>query len=303
MKSYNGIISEIERYAVKDGPGIRTVVFLKGCPLKCKWCSNPETQQTAYQLMYWQTRCIGCRQCISACPQQALAWSGTGVTVSRTKCSSCCRCTDICNSQALTMAGRRQTVEDVMDIIRKDKPYYHASGGGITFSGGECTSQPEFLISLAEACRLQDINTCIETCGYADWEIYERLLPFIDYFYYDLKLIDEEDHKTWTGVSNRKIKDNFCKLIAAGANLTVRIPCIPGISTTDKNIRDTIGFLREHAPGCHVSLLPYHRLGASKYGKLDMEYNLKELVPPSEEELNRIKKQFETDNFYITIGE
>lgn len=303
MKNCKGIISEIERYAIKDGPGIRTVVFLKGCPLKCKWCANPETQKSVYQLMYWPTRCIGCRQCVKNCPTQSLRLSENGIVINRKTCKSCGICADICNSQALTMAGEGKTAEEILSIIKKDQPFYRTSGGGVTFSGGECTSQPEFLTALASLCKKEGISTCIETCGYAKWEVFEKLLPCIDYFYYDLKLIDEEDHRIWTGVSSSRIKENFINLVKAGANVTVRIPCIPGINMTTRNIGDTIDFLLEHAPGCHVSLLPYHRLGASKYGKLDMAYSLEELVPPSAEEMEKLREQFEANGFYVTVGE
>lgn len=298
-----GIISEIERYAVKDGPGIRTVIFLKGCPLRCKWCANPETQQTISQLMYWQNRCIGCRKCIQICPNQALSWGACGIEITRSKCVSCGACVDHCNSQALIMAGERKTVAEIMKDITKDNPYYQTSGGGVTFSGGEAACQSDFLYELARECKKQGISTCIETCGYIKWEVFQKLLPYIDFFYYDLKIIDEEAHRELTGVSNSLILDNFCRLVNAGANITVRIPIIPGINNTDKNIHNTIKFLLEHAPGCHVSLLPYHRLGMSKYEKLDMEYSLEELAPPSDREMHRIRKQFENSGFYITIGE
>lgn len=300
-----GIISETERYAIKDGPGIRTVIFLKGCPLRCKWCANPETQKSIYQLMYWQTRCIGCRKCIQKCPRQALSWGNRGIEIARSKCISCGICTDICNSQALTMAGESKTIREIMKDILKDNLYYETSGGGVTFSGGEAASQGDFLYELARECKKQGISTCIETCGYAEWEIYQKLLPYIDFFYYDLKIIDEEDHKKYTGVSNRLILDNFRRLIAAGANITVRIPIIPGVNDTGKNIHNTVEFLLKHAPGCHVSLLPYHRLGISKYEKLDMEYSpdLQNLPPPSDEELRLLRETFESNGFYVTIGE
>lgn len=298
-----GVISEIERYAIKDGPGIRTVVFLKGCPLRCRWCANPETQKSIYQLMYWPNRCIGCRQCISECPEGALSRGSRGIEICRDSCTSCGFCTETCNSQALTMAGQRRTTDEIMQIILKDLPYYQTSGGGVTFSGGEAASQSEFLYELAKECKKYRISTCIETCGYAGWEIFQKLLPYIDYFFYDLKIIDEKDHITYTGVSNRLILDNFSRLIEAGANVTVRIPVIPGINNTPENVKKTILFLLERAPGCLVSLLPYHRLGASKYDKLDMEYSLSELSPPSEQEMVRLKKQFETSGFRVRIGE
>ena len=298
-----GIISEIERYAIKDGPGIRTVVFLKGCPLKCRWCANPETQKSIYQLMYWKTRCIGCKQCVKACPNHALSFGKTGIEINRSSCLSCGTCVDTCNSQALTMAGDLRTVDEVVWEIIKDKPYYLASGGGVTFSGGEAACQGDFVYEVAKSCKEQKISTCIETCGYAEWSVYEKMLPYMDYFYYDLKLIDKNRHREYTGVSNKLILDNYCNLVAAGADMTVRIPIIPTVNNTGKNIQDTIGFLLKNSPGCHVSLLPYHRLGASKYNKLDMDYSMNELEPPSNAEMERIAGIFQKNGFFVTIGE
>ena len=301
--SIKGIISEIERYAVKDGPGIRTVDFFKGCPLKCIWCANPETQKNTHQLMYWPTRCIGCKKCIHTCPHKALSWNDAGVKINRSLCHSCNLCTNACNSEALTMSGMKKTVDEVINIIKRDHAFYQVSGGGVTFSGGEATNQSQFLIELAKQCKRENISTCIETCGYAQQDVYQALLPYIDYFYFDLKLMDADTHKKYTGVSNELILNNFCFLQHAGANITVRIPIIPGINNTDSNIHDSIHFLLEHAPGCHVSLLPYHRLGASKYSKLDMHYSLEELAPPSDEEMQLLKDQFVKHGFYVTIGE
>lgn len=304
MKSKEtGIITEIERYAVKDGPGIRTVVFFKGCPLKCRWCANPETQRTVCQLMYWPVRCLGCKKCISICPEQALSFGVYGVEIDRSKCSLCGKCVDICNSRALTMAGENRSVNEIMNVILKDKVYYQTSGGGVTFSGGEAANQGEFLFELAKACKEHEITTCIETCGYAAWETYQKILPYIDGFFYDLKIIDEEKHKKLTGVSNRLILDNFCRLIRAGADVTVRIPVIPGINSTDENIQDTVIFLMENAPSCHISLLPYHRLGVAKYEKLGMKYNLGEILPPSDEEMKQLEQLFKEKGFYVTVGE
>lgn len=301
--SRKGIINEIERYAVKDGPGIRTVVFLKGCPLRCLWCSNPETQKASNQLMYWNNRCIGCRQCIQLCPSNALSWEPTGVTIHHSSCITCSACVNTCNSNALQMSGQTISVDEVVEIVMKDAPYYKHSCGGVTFSGGEPTSQPLFLYEAAAALKKKGITTCIETCGYSEWNNYQRILPYMDFFFFDLKIMDEREHIRLTGVSNNLILENYAKLVKAGCNITVRIPIIPSINDTDKNINDTIEFLRTTSPGCHVSLLPYHRLGVSKYNKLDMPYQLNDLLPPSDSKMQHVREQFEIQGFRVTIGE
>ena len=298
-----GIISEIERYAVNDGPGIRTVVFFKGCPLHCAWCSNPETQKTKAQVMYWQTRCIGCRMCIHQCPRQALQWGKTGIAIDRDLCSTCGTCVETCNSQALTMAGYERDVETVLEEILKDKAFFETSGGGVTFSGGEATVQKDFLYLLAKACKHARIHTCMGTCGYAEWETFETIFPYIDLFLFDIKVMDDTIHKQYTGVSNRLILDNFCKLQQMGGNIVVRIPIIPGINDTKSNLQATIDFLKKVDCQYPVSLLPYHRLGVSKYEKLDMCYCLKELLPPSSETMQDYAELFRTNGFAVTIGE
>ena len=298
-----GVITEIERYAVKDGPGIRTVVFLKGCPLRCRWCANPETQASAVQLMYGNKRCIGCKECIKTCPRGALSWSSEGVVIDRERCALCGACVKRCNSEALTMAGMKRTVRELEEEILKDAPFYRQSGGGVTFSGGEATAQGGFLLALLQMVRGHGIHTAIETCGYAKWEIYEKILPYMDLFFFDLKLMDEKAHIRYTGRSNRLILENFRRLIQSGANVFVRIPVIPGVNDTEENIRETVRFLRETAPGCRVGLLPYHSLGKSKYKKLKMEYELEDLESPPDEEMEQIRQYFEAEGFQVTIGE
>lgn len=298
-----GIITEIERYAINDGPGIRTNIFLKGCPLRCKWCANPETQKTTNQLMYWQNRCIGCQHCIQNCPTHSLAWGKTGITINREQCEACGTCTNVCNSQALTMAGEKKSVADILEIVKKDLPFYQISGGGVTFSGGEATSQGAFLLGLAKAMNENNIHTCIETCGYAKWETLESIVPYIDIFLFDIKTIDDDEHTALTGVSNALILENLCKLFKIGADVIVRIPIIPGLTDTDKNIHDTLTFLKKHAPGSSVSLLPYHRLGTSKYKKLNMDYSLEQIIPPSPGDMQRLKDIFVAHGFQVTVGE
>ena len=298
----SGIVFEIERFAINDGPGIRSIVFLKGCPLRCKWCANPESQKPGAQLMYWVTRCMGCRRCIGACPNHALGWTGERIAVDREKCTVCGSCTDACNSEALTSIGRRMTVEDVMQVVSRDESFYARSGGGITFSGGEVFGQPAFLAALAAACKQRGYHTCVETSGYAPWESIAQAMEHIDLFLYDFKCMDAVVHKANIGMDNERIQENYKKLVELGKEIVARVPVIPGVNNSDGNFRALGEFLRQYNPGCRIDLLPYHRLGVTKYDRLDMGYTLAELEPPPKAEMEAYRRGLEEMGFYVTIG-
>ena len=294
---------EIERYALNDGPGIRSVVFFKGCPLRCLWCSNPESQNGAPSLLYRKNQCIGCGNCLQACPQDAISPSvsensaadGTqtgGIRIDRDLCDGCGACVETCYTGALSLAGGEWSVEEAMDVILKDETYYRSSGGGVTFSGGEPTSQPEGLAALAGRCRENTIHTCIETCGYFSWETVEPLLTDIDLFLYDIKHMDSDRHRELTGVGNEGILENFIRLVRSGREVIARLPIIPGANDDEANLRATADFLHSRSPGIRVDILPYHRLGNSKYPCLGMEYELPEAGPLSDGEVNRITALF-----------
>ncbi len=246
---------------------------------------------------------MGCRKCIDACQNNALSWDGFGIKINREICISCGICTSTCNSEALDLAGKTMSVSEVLEIVNKDSSFYEQSGGGITFSGGEALLQIDFLYELAKACKDQNLNTCIETSGYASWKSLEKVMPLIDLFLFDIKTIDDESHKKNIGVSNKLILSNFEKLINAGANVCVRIPIIPGFNDSESNITNTIDFLKKHGNNCTVSLLPYHTLGVTKYKKLDMEYSLADVPTPSQESMQEIAEMFNKNGFYTTIGE
>ena len=296
-----GVIFEIERFSVNDGPGIRTLVFLKGCALRCKWCANPESHSFTPQLVYWRSRCIGCKNCVNTCPRGALSFGENGVTIDRASCKLCWKCCDVCNSKALLPAGKRMSIDEVMAEIDKDRLFYEQSGGGVTFSGGEALMQPEFLLALMKACKDKGYHVCIETCGYAPWERIEELLPYIDLFLYDIKVMDEAAHTAYTGVSNRQILDNFQRLCAV-KDVIVRFPVIPGYNDSESNLSAMLDFLS----GCHadgrVDLLPYHRLGVSKYDRLGVEYQLNDILPPSAERMRELKDMFLQRGFRAEIG-
>ena len=297
-----GTVFEIERFAIHDGPGIRTIVFLKGCPLSCRWCANPESQSIKPQLMYWESRCMGCKRCIGACPMGALSWNGAKIVVDRTKCKVCGECADVCNSEALTPIGEIKSVSEVMDVISRDADFYKKSGGGITFSGGEVFAQTDFLCALAMACKERGFHTCIETAGYTDYENIESVLPYLDLVMMDLKCMDPVRHEEMIGKSNEKILDNFRRIAETGKPLVARIPVIPGLNNNMKNFEDLAAYLSDVAPGCRIDLLPYHSLGVSKYDRLDKPYFLKDTVPPAKDELEIYKEFLEGKGFEVTIG-
>ena len=302
LTSGKGIVFEIERYAIHDGPGIRTVVFMKGCPLCCTWCSNPESQTLQPQLIHWLHKCLGCGACIENCPENALSCKDGKIIIDRKKCTLCGKCTLVCNCQAIYLTGSRMSASDVLQEILKDEQFYRNSGGGATFSGGEPLAQMDFLVSLATLCKENYIHTCLETCGYVPWVKFERVIPFIDLFLYDFKQMDPAKHKGYTGVSNELIHENFKRLIALKKEVIARVPVIPGLNHDNENLQQLAAFLKKYAPDITIDLLPYHRLGKTKYKWLDKAYKLADLEPPSPETMEHIKGFFLSSGFETTIG-
>lgn len=298
----SGTVFEIERFAVNDGPGIRTVVFLKGCPLRCLWCANPESQKNVNQLMYWSTRCIGCGECIRVCPQGALSRGESGIVRDTEKCILCGACADACNSEAFTVIGGEMSAEQVADIVERDRDFYASSGGGVTFSGGEVMAQPDFLAALAKECKSRGISTCVETSGFAPWSAFEKSMPYIDQYLYDIKCMDPVRHRELTGVPNDIILANFEKLVRAGKPVRPRMPIIPGCNDRDSDMEQAADFLAGICPGVRVDLLPYHSLGVSKYDRLGMNYDLPETAPPSNERMEELAAFFKERGFAVTVG-
>ena len=299
-----GIVFEIERFAINDGPGIRTLVFLKGCPLKCRWCANPESQNVRAQIMLSPAKCIGCRTCIGVCENKALSWKER-VILDREKCKLCGKCAGICNSEAIEIAGKAMTPEEVLAEVDKDARYYKSSGGGVTFSGGEVFNDPDFVFLLAQLAKARGYNTALETCGFAQWHNIERVIPYIDLFMYDFKCMDDDKHRYYTGVSNKIILKNYIRLVnAVGSKnqVVARVPVIPGINMTSENFSEMADFIEKHNPNSRIDLLPYHSLGKAKYDKLDKKYELEELAPPSKESMIEIQKFLLARGFNVTVG-
>jgi pyruvate formate lyase activating enzyme len=287
----SGDIFDIKRFAIHDGPGIRTAVFLKGCPLACLWCHNPEGQRSEPQLMFRANRCKGFRDCIDACPQGAIRWEESSVTLWE-RCDGCGKCAQVCYSGAREMVGRTITVEELVAEVERDIPFYDQSGGGVTFTGGEPMYQLEFLHEALRACKEKGMHTVVDTSGYAAWEEFEQVRSWVDLFLYDLKIMDETRHIKYTGASNRIILDNLRGLIHAGAHVIVRIPVIPGINDDEENIDRTLAFLASLPSEVDIELLPYHTISVAKYQAMGMKYPLEGILPATEEEIARLKKRY-----------
>jgi pyruvate formate lyase activating enzyme len=299
-----GLIFDLKKYAINDGPGIRTTVFFKGCPLSCRWCHNPEGQSSAPEIMVRPARCLAdCSQCVSVCPEQAVTKPALAPVLDRPRCTVCGKCADVCPAQAIQVVGRRITASELLREIENDRIFQEESGGGVTFSGGEPLSQPDFLSEILDYCRKKEVHSTVDTCGFAPAEVLDTIAPKTDLFLYDLKLMDEKRHAAFTGVSNRPMLENLRRLSAAGHKTVVRIPVIPGVNDDEENIRLTAEFLRSLGTISDISLLPYHKLGREKYGGLDKESGGEEFSPPSEETLQLIKKALEGYGFRVSLGE
>jgi pyruvate formate lyase activating enzyme len=297
-----GIVFDIRRYSIHDGPGIRTTVFFKGCPLSCWWCHNPESQSAAVEMIFRASRCIACRACLEACEQGALAWNGDGPVVAPEKCRLCGACAAACCAEARQQVGREMTVEQVMAEVERDIAFYDESGGGVTISGGEPLLQRNFLSALLRACRVKEIHTALDTSGFAPWQTIERIRADVDLFLYDLKLIDDARHRQFTGVSNAPILRNLRALSQRGHAIRLRVPVIPVVNADDESVRQ-IGALAAALPHLNgVDLLPYHAIGVDKYARFNRAYHLPETRPPSDERMAEIAHILTSFGLAVKVG-
>jgi pyruvate formate lyase activating enzyme len=288
MHTLTGTIFNIQKFSLHDGPGIRTTVFFKGCPLHCQWCHNPESQPTGQQVVFFPARCIACGACIETCPQGAITLSQAGALTDLELCDQCGDCVEDCYSQARELVGRQVSVVEVMAEIESDRPFYEESGGGATFSGGEPLMQPDFLLALLKACKTEEIHTTVDTCGFASWNVLERIQPYTDLFLFDLKIMDQAQHQEYTGASNEPILRNLRRLSESGQVIRLRLPIIPGINDQPEQIRQ-IGEFAAGLPHLdEVDILPYHNIAAEKYRRLNIVYALPDLPAPSAEHLAEI---------------
>lgn len=276
--SEKGIIFDIQRNSFVDGPGIRTSVFLKGCNLKCAWCHNPESQSGKTEMLFYKNKCIGCGKCREVCPH------------SPDNCRFCGKCELYCPTDARRVCGREYTSDEVLAELVKDKSFYENSGGGVTFSGGECMLQIDFLCEMLKKCKVEGLHTAVDTAGNVEWEHFERVMKYTDLFLYDVKLFDSAEHKKYTGAGNEKILENLKRLFESGAAVWIRIPIIGGVNDSAFEMQKIKSLLMPYNPQ-KIELLPYHSLGIGKSEALNKK--TREFTVPGKDVMERLRAVFE----------
>ena len=296
----SNLVTNIQGYSIHDGPGIRTVVFLKGCGLECQWCSNPECISPVPEVGFIKNLCTKCGKCAEVCPDGALIYEeGELPRIDRERCSGCGACSSVCSYKAIVLYGEQMNADEVFDAVNRDKMFYHTSGGGVTVSGGEALMQPQFVCDMFEKCRRADIHTCVETSGYIAESALRQVLPYTDLVLYDLKHLNSEKHRQYTGKPNDLILSNAKIVAASGVETLFRMPLIPKVNDDMQNIKMTAKFLHELGNNTlRIELIPYHRLGKGKYESLDMEFHLSEILSPEPNEIESVKNEFA--NYHIT---
>jgi pyruvate formate lyase activating enzyme len=279
-----GVVFDIQKFTVHDGPGIRTAVFMKGCPLRCSWCQNPESVRKDPQISYFPNLCIGCGMCAPACPENGIKADGKELIskVYLALCQHCGRCAEACCSGALHMIGSQMSVEEVYKVVASDLPFYQSSGGGVTFTGGEPTYQPEFLTAMASLFKERGLHLLIETCGHFAWDSAAKAISLMDIVYLDIKHMDDAKHRRATGQGNAIIHENAHRIDALGMPIRVRVPLIPGFNDSPEDFSAILRFAASLKNLDKVQVEPYHRFGMSKYQHIGWGYSLTELEPPSD---------------------
>lgn len=299
------LITDIQKYSIHDGDGIRTTVFFKGCRLRCVWCHNPETQSYKKELLFTQEKCTGCGSCLSACPNGAIVLGDGRAVTDRSKCKVCGECVDYCFLNNREIAGKEYSVSELVRELKKDEMFYEQSGGGVTLSGGEVmTADMDYVEALVRQLHRNGISVTIDTCGQAPYENFERILPYVDTFLYDIKTMDNEVHKEYMGAGNELILMNLEKLNQAGARIYIRIPTIREVNGSDEAMQSIIAYLQEkNIHAAQVNLLPYHNTGSGKYEKAGMCYKGTDLHAPDQEEMEHFVEMFRQAGFQrVKIG-
>jgi len=295
------IIFNIQRFSTEDGPGIRTTVFIKGCPLLCLWCSNPESQKGIPEVVHRDSLCNKCGRCVGACDVSAISITDSGIKIDREICTNCGKCVDVCMPGAITIYGKEMSADEVFQTVIKDRDFYKSSGGGVTVSGGEALTQADFVENLFKRCQDANIHTCLDTCGYPAYESWNRVLQFTNLVLFDLKLFNSAEHHKVTGRSNENVLRNLDLIIKAKVPVIIRIPIIPGINDSVDNLGSIARLIASLDDKIEVNLLPYHRYGESKYIMLDREYPLSKVIPPEESRLETLAGIFKSLNINTKI--
>jgi pyruvate formate lyase activating enzyme len=298
-------ILNIQKFSIHDGPGIRTTVFMKGCPLKCRWCHNPESLGYGMDIMVDREKCISCGICANHCPSGALKMvqgnKERTLETDSSLCIDCGKCELFCPSEAINVIGKDMDEEDVFKELLKDRLFYEESNGGVTFSGGEALIQIDFLLNILKKLKKENIHTAVDTCGHVAFENFEKIMEYTDIFLYDLKLADEKKHIEYTGRSNKRILENLKKLSDKGAVINIRMVMVDGVNTSDDDIEKALEILKDIRVDS-INILPYHNISSHKYRKLGLEYNEKGMQVPSDERMEEIKAKLEREGYAVTIG-
>lgn len=297
------MIFDIKRYAINDGPGIRVVVFFKGCNLHCAWCHNPESISPKADKMYSPVKCIGCGTCVTACPANALTLTSQGIVTDSSLCLLCGKCAEVCPTKAIEMSGKQMSVAEVMDIIEKERVFFDQSGGGVTFSGGEPLLHSKLLIPLLDECKRRGIHTAVDTAGNVNTEVILEVAKRTNLFLFDLKMMDAELHRKWVGADNELIQQNLNAIAEVGAEIIIRIPVIAGVNDTVQNFEQTAKFISElSGTKITVNLLPYHNIAEAKYAKLWGQSSFQRMSEPSKTVLSKALEIFAGFEIQATIG-
>ena len=299
-----GVIFNIQRFSIHDGPGIRTTIFLKGCPLHCEWCSNPESMRLFPEIITRDIKCIRCGKCIVACLQKAITIVENTRIIHWEKCNYCMKCAEVCPSGAIEAVGRYMSVAEVLDVVGRDASYYRRTSGGMTLSGGEPLVQWQFALKLLQEAKKRGFHTTLDTSGYADWEVLDKLLNYTDLVLYDVKHLDSARHQEATAVPNERILDNLRKTVGkAATRIWVRYPVIPQFNDTDKDMEWLCRFVLAEVPSVEkISLLPYHKFAETKYSAIGRKYPYKGIPLLTEERIEDFKRIAESHGLMVDVG-
>ncbi len=295
-------ISNIQKFCTHDGPGIRTNVFFKGCSMECQWCANPETIEPYPQMLFYRSKCVNCGKCIPVCAHEAIQIQDGHIVQNSYKCRNCGRCTEVCTAKAREIIGQLKSPDEIFEEVNQDKIFYETSGGGVTFSGGEPLLHPEFIQKVAKKCKDEGYTTAVETCGKFCLKPVLKIMDYIDYLLFDIKMINDEKHIKYCGQSNKKIHQNFEALLDK-AKVIPRVPIIPGINDTTVDLVLLCDFFVQHKDKIDkIHILPYHNMALGKYDALGQDYRLTHLTAPPDEHMQEIKKMIEKSGFKVQIG-